>query len=141
MHIIPVNCVYHGLKTLNMLLICRPHVLPYLTLIFLYRQQDIFFPSLSLSSSLLTEVNTEKQDRTVCLNFPRASQHVTDYFFRAAPPTVLTFLSCVCVCVFLGWRRGAFDLRCSQTREVVFQTRYGGSVAERKTPLTLGNFT
>lgn len=127
------------LKTLNMLLICRPHLLPYLTLIFLYGQQDIFFPSLSLSFSLLTEVNTEKQDRTVFLNFPRASQHVTDYSFRAAPPTVLNFLSCVCV--FLGWRRGAFDLRCSQTREVVFQTRYGGSMAERKTPLTLGNFT
>lgn len=31
-------------------------------------------------------------------------------------------------------------MRCSQAREVVLQTRYGGSAAERKTFLTLGNF-
>lgn len=29
--------------------------------------------------------------------------------------------------LFGGWRRGGFNLRCSRTREVVFQTRYGGS--------------
>lgn len=45
-------------------------------------------------------------DRTVFLNFPQASQHVTDYSFRAAPPAVLPF-SPVCVCVF-GLEEGCF---------------------------------
>ncbi|KAG7233884.1 hypothetical protein INR49_006470 [Caranx melampygus] len=36
---------------------------------------------------------------------------------------------------------GRFDLQCSQTREVAFLTRYGGSAVERKTLPTFGNFT
>lgn len=50
---------------------------------------------------------------------------------------------CLCVCACVFWVGGGEFLICGavRRREVVFQTRYGGSAVERKTFLTLGTLT
>lgn len=70
-----------------------------------------------------------EETRLNCFSkLPRASRHVTDYALGSAPPAGFLFLACVgFFFLFGGWRRGGFNLRCSRTREVVFQNRYGGS--------------
>lgn len=134
MHLIPRGC-----KTLTVPHLYRTHVYArWHTLV--WRRRDLFSVHQRFSLSSYGDKHVKSRAELSPLNSLRASQHVTHYSLPVAPPTRLTFLLRVCMSFWVG---GGELLICGtvRRREVVFQARYGGSAAERKTPLTLGNFT